>query len=66
MIDSAMMRLRKYVLRAKLRLPPEPGAGQQWQLAEIRAGLPQVLPATHESFVAQMLNLDALNGIGPW
>jgi folate-binding protein YgfZ len=35
----------------------------RWQLAEIRAGLPQVLPETHESFVAQMLNLDVLNGI---
>jgi len=36
---------------------------EQWLLADIRAGLPQVLPATHEMFVAQMLNLDAVNGI---
>ncbi len=35
----------------------------QWRLAEIRSGLPQVLPETHESFVAQMLNLDLLSGI---
>jgi len=34
-----------------------------WQLADIRAGLPQVFPETHESFVAQMLNLDTLGGI---
>lgn len=34
-----------------------------WQLADIRAGLPQVFAATHETFVAQMLNLDLLNGI---
>lgn len=34
-----------------------------WHLAEIRAGLPQVYPQTHESFVAQMLNLDLLDGI---
>jgi len=38
-------------------------ADETWLLADIRAGLPQVLPATHEAFVAQMLNLDALNGI---
>jgi tRNA-modifying protein YgfZ len=38
-------------------------ADQDWLLADIRAGLPQVLAETHESFVAQMLNLDALGGI---
>lgn len=39
------------------------GTDEDWQLADIRAGLPQVFPETHESFVAQMLNLDALQGI---
>ena len=34
-----------------------------WHLADIRAGLPQVYPPTHEAFVAQMLNLDVLGGI---
>jgi folate-binding protein YgfZ len=34
-----------------------------WRLADIRAGLPQVYAATSESFVAQMLNLDVLDGI---
>ncbi len=34
-----------------------------WRRADIAAGLPQVYPETHESFVAQMLNLDALHGI---
>lgn len=38
-------------------------ADHDWLLADIRAGLPQVLPETHESFVAQMLNLDTLGGI---
>ena len=38
-------------------------ADESWLLADIRAGLPQVTPATHEAFVAQMLNLDALGGI---
>jgi hypothetical protein len=35
---------------------------RDWQLAGIRAGLPQVYPETYESFVAQMLNLDLLGG----
>ena len=35
----------------------------RWRLARIRAGLPQVFPETHESFVAQMLNIDLLGGI---
>ena len=34
-----------------------------WRLADIRAGLPQIYLATRESFVAQMLNLDLLDGI---
>jgi len=38
-------------------------ADAAWRLAEIRDGLPQVLPETYESFVAQMLNLDLLGGI---
>ncbi len=34
-----------------------------WQQADIRAGLPQVYSQTHEAFVAQMLNVDLLEGI---
>jgi hypothetical protein len=34
-----------------------------WKLATLRAGLPQVYPETHEAFVAQMLNIDLLGGI---
>ncbi len=34
-----------------------------WRLADIRAGLPQIYAATSELFVAQMLNLDLLDGI---
>jgi folate-binding protein YgfZ len=36
---------------------------EQWLLADIRAGIPHVFPSTHEAFVAQMLNLDALGGV---
>ncbi|MDP9012526.1 MAG: folate-binding protein [Pseudomonadota bacterium] len=35
----------------------------EWRLADIRAGLPQVYAATREMFVAQMLNLDLIDGI---
>jgi folate-binding protein YgfZ len=61
------------VLRSKVRIDelpaavdlPEPHAyrEQDWRLAGIRAGLPQVYPQTHEAFVAQMLNLDLLGGV---
>jgi tRNA-modifying protein YgfZ len=38
-------------------------AENEWRLADIRAGLPQIYAATSEAFVAQMLNLDLLDGI---
>jgi len=34
-----------------------------WRLADIRAGIPQIYTATSEHFVAQMLNLDLIDGI---
>ncbi len=36
---------------------------QDWRLADIRTGLPQIYLSTREAFVAQMLNLDLLDGI---
>ncbi len=36
---------------------------RDWRLADIRAGIPQVYAATSEAFVAQMLNLDLVDGI---
>jgi len=38
-------------------------SAEDWRLADIRAGLPQVYGDTSEAFVAQMLNLDVLDGI---
>jgi tRNA-modifying protein YgfZ len=35
----------------------------QWRLEDIRAGRPQVYAASSELFIAQMLNLDLLDGI---
>jgi folate-binding protein YgfZ len=34
-----------------------------WRLADIRAGLPHIYLSTREAFVAQMLNLDLIDGI---
>jgi hypothetical protein len=36
---------------------------RDWRLADIRSGLPQIYLDTREAFVAQMLNLDLLDGI---
>jgi len=36
---------------------------RDWRLADIRAGIPQVYVPTSEAFVAQMLNLDLVDGI---
>jgi tRNA-modifying protein YgfZ len=46
-----------------LRAEQAEQAERDWRLADIRAGLPQIYLATRESFVAQMLNLDLLDGI---
>ena len=35
----------------------------EWHAADIAAGIPQVYAATSEAFVAQMLNLDVVDGI---
>jgi folate-binding protein YgfZ len=42
----------------------DPVFENEWRRADITAGLPQVYPQTHEAFVAQMLNVDLLGGIG--
>ena len=42
---------------------PAPAARQEWRLLDVRAGLTQVYAPTSEHFVAQMLNLDALDAI---
>ncbi len=46
-----------------LRADCTPVGAAVWEWLEIRAGIPDVTPATQEAFVPQMLNLDALGGI---
>ena len=42
---------------------PHPQIENEWRLADVAAGLPQVFAATSGSFVPQMLNLDRLDAI---
>jgi folate-binding protein YgfZ len=43
--------------------PATTDTADEWWLADVAAGLPQVFPASSECFVPQMLNLDLLDGI---
>jgi folate-binding protein YgfZ len=59
---------RRWIIGAPDKIAPADAAAakrfeEEWRLADIRAGLPQVYAATSEGFVAQMLNLDLLDGI---
>jgi tRNA-modifying protein YgfZ len=60
---------RYWLIAAAEKLPSTADAAEakrfedEWRLADIRAGLPQIYAATSEVFVAQMLNLDLLDGI---
>ncbi|HKE94069.1 MAG TPA: hypothetical protein VKB34_07165 [Povalibacter sp.] len=51
------------VAPASVPMQDDTTALHSWRIADIRAGLPQVWLQTHESFVAQMLNVDLLEGI---
>jgi folate-binding protein YgfZ len=71
LVAPVAARLRKYVLRAKLKVEELSGGHALFSdndspgraLSEIHAGLPEVYASTSESFVAQMLNLDLLGAI---
>jgi folate-binding protein YgfZ len=61
--------LRIFSPSSEDRFDPSTGSGLNANgsdnslLTRIRLGIPHVFPETHEAFVAQMLNLDALGGI---
>jgi len=40
-----------------------PSSSDQWALLDIHAGLPQILQATSETFVPQMVNLQLIDGV---
>ena len=54
---------RHLVLGAGAAAGAIPGPRSDWQLADIRAGLPAIVAATTGEFVPQMVNLDLLGGI---
>ncbi|MEN2395709.1 YgfZ/GcvT domain-containing protein [Pseudomonas halotolerans] len=51
------------LLSARLREQLAEGELNQWLLGQIRAGIGQVMPATRELFIPQMLNLQAVGGV---
>ena len=55
--DQAMPQVEALLRHAR------PAHLNQWQLAQIRAGVGQVSSATFEHFIPQMLNLQALGGV---
>jgi tRNA-modifying protein YgfZ len=57
--------LRQLVVATRTEPLPEadPAGRSVWRLADIEAGMPEVLKATSGSFVAQMLNLDCIGAI---
>ena len=50
-------------LSACLAEKAEQISADAWQLLDILAGLPQIVPATAEAFVPQMVNYQAINGV---
>lgn len=57
---------RRILVGPPAALAAAPGTRQSlatWHLADIRAGIPSVLPPTSGEFVPQMVNLDLLGGI---
>jgi hypothetical protein len=51
------------VIKGKLSALLAEGDLNQWLLGQIRAGIGQVMPATRELFIPQMLNLQAVGGV---
>jgi len=50
-------------LRAALGEQTTPAGHETWDLLDIRAGIPSILPETQEQFVPQMANLDLIGGV---
>ncbi|WPN45945.1 MULTISPECIES: YgfZ/GcvT domain-containing protein [unclassified Pseudomonas] len=50
-------------IKSKLSAALSEGDLNQWLLGQIRAGIGQVMPATRELFIPQMLNLQAIGGV---
>jgi tRNA-modifying protein YgfZ len=62
-MDGSGMRQLIIAPRSEPLPDGEPDARESWRLADIQAGLPEILTATTGHFVAQMLNLDCIDAI---
>lgn len=62
-VDAEQMRYLVLAPRGEPMPEGDPAPRDEWRLEDIRAGLPELRPATSGQFVAQMLNLDLLGGI---
>ena len=60
-VIGAAEKLAEHGLAGDIRLADR--IEHDWRLADIRSGIPQIYLNTAETFVAQMLNLDLLDGI---
>lgn len=52
-----------HTLWESLKQKAKPAGKDCWDWLEVNAGIPEIIPATQEQFVPQMLNLDLLNAI---
>ena len=61
--EIAAARGKAPAVLATLGFGAEKADANHWDLLDIRAGIPVVLPATQEAFVPQMVNLDLIGGV---
>lgn len=70
--ESAVKRLTMFRFRSKVDFETQPSTAadlgvetsyEDWRLANLRAGVPEILAAQSEEFTPHMLNLDLLNAV---
>ena len=58
-----VVRASEHDVRERLMQRALEGTEVEWARAEIRAGVPAILPETQEAYVPQMVNLDLVGGV---
>jgi hypothetical protein len=61
--QRALVRGEPGSVSSQLGIRPAAADPEPWRLTGIRAGMPEILPATSGEFVPQMVNLDLIGGI---
>jgi tRNA-modifying protein YgfZ len=62
-IEIVVPAAKSAALRDALKGAVKETDARAWELMDIRAGIPTILPATQEAFVPQMVNLDLTGGV---